>query len=69
MKKDIGLRLTSVKVMKELYDKFKEKTTDRKFTLQKLVNRVLYLYNTDDEFRSMIENNEELKEKYNTKTL
>ena len=69
MKKDVGLRLTSVKVLKELYAKFKTESTDKSFTFQKLVNRTLYLYDTNDEFRNMIENFTELKEKQSNKTL
>lgn len=69
MKKDIGLRLTSVKVLKNLYGRFKEDCVDKDFTFQKLVNRTLYLYDTDDEFRTMIENFTELKEKEGNKKL
>ena len=42
-------KLTSVKILKELYKKFKIKTLDDEFTLQKLVNRSMNLYVNDDE--------------------
>lgn len=69
MRKDVGLRLTSVKVLKELYGRFKADCTDKNFTFQKLVNRTLYLYDTDEDFRNMIENFTELKEKEGNKKL
>ena len=41
-------KLTSVKILKELYKKFKSNTLDDEFTLQKLVNRSMDLYVLDD---------------------
>ena len=38
------IKLTSVKVMNELYNKFKILCFDNKMTLQKLTNRALHLY-------------------------
>ena len=44
------VKLTSVKVITELYKKFKNKTIDDEFSLQKLVNRTLDKFVHDDEF-------------------
>ena len=47
-------KLTSVKILKELYKKFKTNTLDDEFTLQKLVNRSMDLYCTDKVFQEQI---------------
>ena len=47
-------KLTSVKILKELYKKFKLNTLDDEFTLQKLVNRSMDLYCTDLQFQEKI---------------
>ena len=49
-------KLTSVKVLKELYNKFKLHNIDDEFTLQKLVNRSMDLYVLDAKFKSKIKN-------------
>ena len=46
-------KLTSVKILKELYRKFKSNTLDDEFTLQKLVNRSMDLYVLDTEFKTI----------------
>ena len=43
-------KLTSVKVIDELYKKFREKSIRDDFSLQKLVNRSLDLFVYDEEF-------------------
>ena len=48
------LKLTSVKVYKPLYHKFKVQAMDEEFTLQKLVNRCMDLYMNDNTFRDKI---------------
>ena len=48
------LKLTSVKVYKPLYHKFKVKAMDDEFTLQKLVNRCMDMYMNDNTFRDRI---------------
>jgi hypothetical protein len=68
MIKNNNLKLTSVKVVKELYTEFKEDDTSP-LTLQKLVNRCLYLYLKDPDFRKGINKITNLKEEYNNKTL
>ena len=64
MKED---KLTSVKVINELYRKFREKSIRDDFSLQKLVNRSLDLFVHDDEFQKTIleyDNLEESGSKY-----
>ena len=56
-------KLTSVKVIEELYNCFKKETIDNGFNLQKLVNRSIYKYTTDDEFRDEIHDEDGLKDK------
>jgi hypothetical protein len=64
MKQD---KLTSVKIIDELYRKFKEKSIRDDFSLQKLVNRSLDLFVYDEKFQKKIleyENLEESGSKY-----
>ncbi len=55
-------KLTSVKVLKELYRKFKSSNLDDEFTLQKLVNRSMDLYLLDNDFNMKIKNWQNLKQ-------
>ena len=55
------LRLTSVKLLDNLYKKFKISNLDDSFTLQKLVNRSMDLYLLDDKFKSQIHEWKNLK--------
>ena len=48
------LRLTSVKLLDNLYKKFKISNLDDSFTLQKLVNRSMDLYVHNENFRKEI---------------
>ena len=48
------LKLTSVKLLDNLYKKFKISNLDDSFTLQKLVNRSMDLYVHDEKFRKAI---------------
>lgn len=57
------LKLTSVKLLKDVHNKFKKETLDKNFSLQKLVNRSLYLYITDINFKNGIDNFIELQNK------
>ena len=59
----MNYKLTSVKILKELYKNFKTSTIesefkisnlDDSFTLQKLVNRSMDLYVLDSEFKNKI---------------
>jgi hypothetical protein len=56
------LILTSVKIQEDLFDQFKIECVRRKFSFQKLADRAVYLYLTDEEFRRKItnQNNTEL---------
>lgn len=48
------MTLTSVKVQSELFENFKIECVKRKFSFQKLADRSIYLYLTNDEFRKQI---------------
>lgn len=52
--------LTSVKVQSELFEDFKMSCVKHKFSLQKLVDRTVHLYLTDEEFRKNIHNHNNL---------
>jgi len=56
------LKLTSVKILSSLYKRFKRFCLEDDFTLQKLVNRSLDLYTTDDDFKDKIDKYTELEE-------
>ena len=56
----MNYKLTSVKILKELYKNFKTKTLDDEFTLQKLVNRTMDLYVLDESFRDEIQSYDKL---------
>jgi len=53
-------KLTSVKLLKSLYEKFKLATINTSMTLQKLTNRSIDLYLTDDDFKEKIELHDKL---------
>ena len=55
-------KLTTVKIIKDIYSKFKRLSFDSNITLQKLVNRSVDKYVEDDSFRTKINNYENLKE-------
>jgi hypothetical protein len=59
MKQDDNTKLTSIKILKDVYSSFKKVSFDSDVTLQKLVNRTVERYVTDEEFRQ--EMNEYLK--------
>ena len=48
-------KLTSVKILESLYEKFKLNTVNTKMTLQKLTNRSVDRFLTDEKFREEIE--------------
>ena len=54
-------KLTTVKIIKDVYSKFKKISFDSNVTLQKLVNRSLEKYAEDEEFRNEINNYNELQ--------
>ena len=53
-------KLTSVKVNDTLFDEFKVLCVRTKFSLQKLVDRSIHLYLTDDEYRKQLHNHTNL---------
>lgn len=58
-KKD--MTLTSVKVQSDLFEDFKVSCVKYKFSLQKLADRTIHLYITDENFRKMIHNHNNLE--------
>jgi hypothetical protein len=48
-------KLTSVKILVDLYEKFKLKTVNTDMTLQKLTNRVVDKFIRDEEFQKNLE--------------
>jgi len=48
-------KLTSVKILENLYKRFKLNTVNTKMTLQKLTNRSVDRFLTDEKFREEIE--------------
>ena len=55
-----NLKLTSVKIVDHLFEDFKVSSIRHKFNLQKLANRSLHLYLTDEDFRRKIHNHTDL---------
>ena len=64
MANDKPMTLTSVKVKSDLFENFKIECVKRKFSFQKLADRAIFLYLTNDDFRKQITNqtNLEIKE-------
>ena len=48
--------LTSVKIQSDLFENFKIECVRRKFSFQKLADRAIYLYLTNDDFKKQITN-------------
>ena len=57
----VTTKLTSIKIIEDIYKNFKSDTVNTKMSLQKLVNRTLYLYNKDEEFELLLNNTNNLK--------
>ena len=53
-------KLTSVKVIESLYNKFKISTVGTDMTLQKLTNRCVDLYIHNEQFKKLVEKNNSL---------
>tara|TARA_Y100000593_G_scaffold7086_1_gene13335 strand:+ start:615 stop:800 length:186 start_codon:yes stop_codon:yes gene_type:complete len=49
-------KITTVKVLTDIYNDFKRLNIESGFSLQKLVNRSMYLYVNEDDFKGKIEN-------------
>ena len=55
-----NIKLTSVKLIRGLYDNFKLKTVNSDMSLQKLTNRAIDLYLAEETFRNNIEETQSL---------
>ncbi len=53
-------KLTSVKILEDLYKRFKSTTVNTKMTLQKLTNRSIDLYLTDKQYKQQLETHDDL---------
>ena len=53
-------KLTSDKILEDLYKRFKYTTVNTKMTLQKLTNRSIDLYLTDENYKNTIETHDNL---------
>lgn len=53
-------KLTSVKVSEELFEEFKVLCVRTKFSLQKLVDRSIHMYLTNEDYRKQIHNHTNL---------
>ena len=53
-------KLTSVKILEDLYKRFKSTTVNTKMTLQKLTNRSINLYLTDKNYKNTVETHDNL---------
>lgn len=54
-------KLTSVKVQTFLFERFKDICYENNFSLKKLVNRGIYLYITDKDFREKMNSQNQTK--------
>lgn len=54
-------KLTTVKIVKDIYSSFKRISFDSNITLQKLVNRSVHKYINEENFRDEINTYEELQ--------
>jgi|TARA_R100000900_G_scaffold88916_1_gene69265 hypothetical protein len=55
------MTLTSVKIKKDLFESFKIECVRRKFSFQKLADRAIHLYLTDEDFRKQLTNHNDLE--------
>ena len=55
-------KLTSVKILEGLYNRFKLATVNTKMTLQKLTNRSMDMYLNDEDFKEQLETSQNLIE-------
>ena len=60
MKRDNLTKLTSVKIIKSLYEDFKFRTVNSSMNLQKLVNRSIHQYVHDNVIKEQIESYDKL---------
>jgi len=55
------MTLTSVKIQSDLFENFKIECVRRKFSFQKLADRAVHLFLTDEEFRKKVSNHTNLE--------
>ena len=60
------IKLTSVKIVKDLYNSFRHVSIDKNINLQKLVNRSILLYIEDEDFRKKVDDYIDLKQSGST---
>ena len=53
-------RLTTVRIEDELFQEFKYQCIKNKFSFQKLASRAIFLYLTNDKFRTNIHNTNDI---------
>ena len=51
-----NMQLTSVKIPEDLFEQFKIACVKYKFSVQKLTERCMFMYLTDEEFRKQLHN-------------
>ena len=61
MNSNSSKKLTSVKVEEDLLQEFKQQCVRYKFSLQKLVDRAIFLYLTEEEFKQKLHNQTNIK--------
>ena len=54
------MTLTSVKLQSDLFEEFKVECVRRKFSFQKLADRAIHFYLTDEDFRKRLHNHTDL---------
>jgi len=54
------IKLTSVKILEDLYNKFRHVSLDDDINLQKLVNRSIFLYVNDEEYKKKLDDTDDL---------
>ncbi len=54
------MTLTSVKIQSDLFETFKIECVKRKFSFQKLADRAIHLYLTDENFRKQLHSHNDL---------
>ena len=56
----VSTKLTSIRLIEEIYKEFKYSTVNSKMNLQKLVNRSMKLYTLDNDYKAKLDNTKNL---------
>ncbi len=56
----VTTKLTSIKLIEDIYKNFKSNTVNTSMSLQKLINRTIYLYNSDSNYKNRLNNTNNL---------